>query len=120
MNWQRQTVSFLLRGPSYNPSDTTTYPTKAEIEPISPYAQIIGGAFRTPTFLLHGDADKLVPCPDAVRTVEALKERGIKAEIEVVEGAGHLFDTVPQPAGVVFEPSVTRGFAWLREVIFGS
>lgn len=116
--WHGQTVPFILRGPSYNPTDTT-YPSKAEIASISPYAHILSGAFSTPTFLLHGKEDDLVPCQQSVRTVETLKEKGIEADIEVVEGGEHLFDAFPKP-GVDFEASVARGYAWLRKVVFDS
>ena len=45
--------------------------------------------------------------------MEALRERGVSAGLEVVEGARHLFDTFPEE-GVVFEGSVGTGYAWLR------
>jgi hypothetical protein len=44
-----------------------------------------------------------------VCTVEALRARGVEADIEVKEGARHLFDTFPE-IGVDFEPSVRRGY----------
>ena len=31
-----------------------------------------------------------------MRTIEALRARGVEADIEVVEGARHLFDTFPE------------------------
>lgn len=52
-----------------------------------------------------------------MRTVEALRARGVEAGIEVVEGARHLFDTFPE-IGVDYEPNVRRGYEWLAR--FGS
>ena len=48
--------------------------------------------------------------------MEALRERGVEAEIEIVEGARHLFDTFPE-IGVDFEGSVRRGYAWLKRFV---
>ena len=118
MIWRGQTVPFLLRGPSYDPSDTT-FPATAEVQSISSYTHILSGAFRTSTFLLHGRTDDLIPWQQNMRTIEALKEKGVEADIEVVDGAEHLFDSFTQP-GVEFEAKVARGYAWLRTVVFGS
>ena len=51
-----------------------------------------------------------------MHTVEALRARGVEADIEVVEGARHLFDTFPE-IGVDFEPGVRRGYAWLARFV---
>lgn len=51
-----------------------------------------------------------------MRTIEALRARGVEADIEVVEGARHLFDTFPE-IGVDFEPSVRRGYGWLTRFV---
>ena len=108
MNWRGQTVPLLLRGPSYRPSDSTP-PTDSEIDSISPYAHILGGDYRTPTFLIHGTRDEMIPLEHSIRAVETLKEKSIEAQIEIVDGAGHVFDAFPPP-GLVFEPSVARGY----------
>jgi acetyl esterase/lipase len=111
MNWRAQTIPFLLNGPS---SDAP--PTKSQIFSISPYAQILVGTYRTPTFLIHGRPDDLIPWQQSMRTIEALKARGVEADIEIVEGARHLFDTFPE-IGVDFEPSVRRGYSWLGRFV---
>lgn len=54
-----------------------------------------------------------------MRTIEALKAKGVEADIEVVDSAEHLFDSFPQPR-VEFKAKVARGYAWLRTVVFGS
>jgi hypothetical protein len=51
-----------------------------------------------------------------VCTVEALRARGVEADIEVKEGARHLFDTFPE-TWVDFEPSVRRGYGWLASFV---
>ncbi len=53
-----------------------------------------------PTWIIHGDADKLVPIQQAELIVEKLKAAGVPAKLVVKEGAAHgwphlMDDTVP-------------------------
>lgn len=75
-----------------DPTDDLPDPTPEQIRAVSPLAQIQRGAYRVPTFIVHGTADDLIPWRQAVRTYDALRERGVAAEIRVVDGAAHLFD----------------------------
>ena len=70
-------------------------PTQEQIVDISPLAQIRKGAFKTPTFIIHGAGDDLIPWKQAKRTYEALVTKGVQAELRIVEGAVHLFDVYP-------------------------
>ena len=111
MNWNAKMVPFLLSG-AHSLSPSYAAPTQSEIASISPYAQVLTGAYRSPTFLIHGRLDDLIPWQQSMRTVQALKAKGVEAEIEVIDEARHLFDTFPAP-GVDFEPSVRRAYLWL-------
>ena len=42
-----------------------------------------------PTFIVHGDADKLVPIQQAGLIIDKLKAAGVTAELAVVAGGGH-------------------------------
>lgn len=42
-----------------------------------------------PTFLLHGDADNIVPLSESQKTYESLHSLGVEAELEVVPGGRH-------------------------------
>ncbi|HVC95924.1 MAG TPA: prolyl oligopeptidase family serine peptidase [Pirellulales bacterium] len=42
-----------------------------------------------PTFIIHGDADKLVPIQQAELIIEKLKAAGVTAELEAVAGGDH-------------------------------
>jgi len=42
-----------------------------------------------PTFLVHGDADLLVPIQQSEITIKKLKELGVKNELVRVPGKGH-------------------------------
>ncbi|MYW07856.1 alpha/beta hydrolase fold domain-containing protein [Streptomyces sp. SID2563] len=48
-------------------------------------------AAAPPTLLMHGDADRLVPCDQSRRFADALTAAGATAEFVVVPGAGHCF-----------------------------
>ncbi|KAI9370219.1 hypothetical protein BJX61DRAFT_549115 [Aspergillus egyptiacus] len=73
-------------------TDNENPPPLPQIQSISPLAQIRTGAYRTPTFLIHGTEDDLIPVDQAVRTHNALRERGVTSEARILEGAVHLFD----------------------------
>ena len=42
-----------------------------------------------PTFVVHGDADDVVPIRDSEVLVEVLRRKGVEVEFRVVEGGGH-------------------------------
>lgn len=101
MNWQAQTLPILINGltPSNAEAETQPlhlptlpFPTTQQIQAISPLAHIRRGAYTTPTFILHGSSDDLVPWRQSLRTYEALCERGVRAQVRIVNGRGHLFD----------------------------
>ena len=70
-------------------------PSVEEIRSISPYAQILQGNYRTPTFMVHGNRDDLIPWEQSQKTIEALQARGVAAGIEIPNDAGHAFDLFP-------------------------
>lgn len=100
MNWKGQTLPVLLHGSNHERASTEgskknpelTTPTVQEIQSISPLAHIRNHRYKTPTFLIHGTLDDLIPLQQAQRTYEALLDEGVHAEMRVVEGGVHLFD----------------------------
>lgn len=72
------------------------HPPAAAIRAISPYAQILAGRYRTPTFLAHGDNDHELPLEQSRDTVAALRASGVEAGFAVARGAGHSFDFRPE------------------------
>lgn len=58
----------------------------------------------------------MIPWQQSMRTIEALKAKGVEADIEIIEGARHLFDTFPE-VGVDFEPGVRRAYEWLTRFV---
>jgi acetyl esterase/lipase len=103
MNWKGQTLPVLLQGlPSKaqigNDSVAAkqwhqlSQPENDIIAKISPYAQILKGAYRTPTFLIHGKGDDLIPWQQTERFQQALTRTGVASEATILEDAIHLFD----------------------------
>ena len=62
------------------------------IASISPLSQVRRGNYRTPTFLVHGTEDEIVPFHTAKIFYGALKEMGVDCGISTVEGARHVHD----------------------------
>ncbi|KAJ5181613.1 Acyl transferase/acyl hydrolase/lysophospholipase [Penicillium cf. viridicatum] len=67
-----------------------------EVQAISPLAQIRRGAYRSPTFIIHGTLDDLIPVAQAKRTYDELVVQGVQTELRVVENGLHLFDIYPR------------------------
>lgn len=99
MNWTGQMLPVILNGlPTRAGADPDldyrhmAQPGADRIAAISPCAQIRAGNYATPTYIIHGTRDDLIPWQQARTTYEALVARGVPAGLDVVEGAEHLFD----------------------------
>ena len=123
MNWKGQALPILFNGLPSKATITASnqnasqylnlpQPSNDEIVSISPYAQIRRGNYKTPTFLIHGTKDDLIPWQQMQRTYEGLREIGVPAGLEIVEGAVHLFDLYRDPTGKMWE-TVLRGYEFL-------
>ncbi|KAF2994037.1 t1pks [Curvularia kusanoi] len=86
-------------------------PSPEEVVSISPYSQIVRGNYHTPTFLIHGTEDDLIPCNQPKMVYEALRERGVDAGLRIVDGAEHLFDLY-RPNGMEWDV-VMDGYQFL-------
>ncbi|KAI1741289.1 hypothetical protein F4680DRAFT_464705 [Xylaria scruposa] len=92
MNWTGQSLPILLGGlpaPSASSGSSLDYtnlpqPNLEQVKAISPLAHVTGSAnprYKTPTFLIHGTEDDLVPWQQSQKFYEMLLQHGIKAEI---------------------------------------
>lgn len=123
MNWHAQALPILLNGLPSIPTatDTTDYtslplPSAAQISSISPLAHVEDGSYRTPTYLVHGTKDDLIPWQQSQGFVQALQGRGVKAGFGKGEGKVHLFDLYRDRDGSGWE-SVRTGFEWVFGVV---
>ncbi len=122
-NWKAQLVPILVSGlPSKvratnNSTNTKNMdywealpmPAAEDIQAVSPYAQIVQGNYHTPTFLVHGDRDDLIPWQQSRDTVEALLAQGVEAGLAAPRKAGHAFDLWPN------EDPLGTGWAAIQE-----
>lgn len=128
MNWKAQTLPVLIWGlpcktsarhedADSNDCDALPQPPFEEVMPCSPLAQIRRGNYSTPTFLVHGTADDLIPWQQSRRTYECLVDRGVSAKLALVDGAPHVCDMssdIESPGWKV----VLRGYEFLAQTVF--
>ncbi|KAJ5866964.1 CAZyme family CE10 [Penicillium rubens] len=102
MNWKGQSLPMLLHGGHFwsahkdgDCGEDLPVPTLKEIQAVSPLAQIRNGCYKTPTFIIHGTLDDLIPVEQAQRTSQELVTKGVEVELRIVDKAVHLFDIYP-------------------------
>ncbi|KAK2006472.1 beta-ketoacyl synthase domain-containing protein [Colletotrichum eremochloae] len=127
MNWKAQTLPVVIGGlPSKNSAASQTpgidwnalpQPSVDEIQSCSPLAQVRKGNYATPTFLVHGKADDLIPWQQSLRTIKEIKNRGIDGQLVLVPDAPHICDTSRNPAAPGWQ-AVLKGYQWLRSYAF--
>lgn len=108
MNWHGQTLPVLFRGlpsaSSVAPQDAARFnalepPLREEIIKASPHAQIVMGNYKSPTHVVFGSADDLIPWQQGQRTVQAMQDAGIDSGFTFAPGQPHLFDMYRDPDG---------------------
>ncbi|KAI0838314.1 BcPKS19, polyketide synthase [Hypoxylon sp. FL0890] len=127
INWKAQTLPVILGGlPSRSKSaqhpdikdwNALPQPSLDKIVAASPLAQVREGNYRTPTFLIHGTADDLIPWQQSQGTYEAMVDRNIPAELVLVEGAPHICDLSSDPNSEGWKAAV-RGYEFLSSYVF--
>jgi acetyl esterase/lipase len=87
-------------------------PTLDEIVPCSPLAQIVRGNYHTPTFLIHGTNDDLIPWQQSQGTYNALLNEGVRTGLVLVDGAPHICDLSSNPESDGWK-AVLKGYEFL-------
>ncbi|KAI2464232.1 hypothetical protein F4781DRAFT_436610 [Annulohypoxylon bovei var. microspora] len=121
MNWHGQTVPVLVHGLKKTDQNGVQdgvpklpQPTPAQVQAISPLAQIRQGSYKTPTFLVHPYEDDLIPWQQAQRTADELRRSGVEAELRLIGNAAHLFDMYrSHEANPEAVKAVSDGYAFL-------
>lgn len=119
MNWAGQTLPILLNGWMCRKDGTSISdlpaPTTEEIQAVSPLAVIRQQRYSSPTFIIHGTLDDLIPWEQAMRTYDTLREEGVDADIRMLDGVVHLFDLYPSFAqNHQAVEAVEEGYKFLR------
>jgi acetyl esterase/lipase len=79
----------------------------------SPLVQVRKGIYHTPTYLIIGDEDEIVPFPTAVEFAQALTENSVKGGLLCVKGAKHIYDLGLTPGSEGWEKGVGPGYDFL-------
>lgn len=87
-------------------------PAIEEIVRCSPLAQIVRGNYQTPTFIIHGTNDDLIPWEQSQGTFDSLINMGVEAGLVLVEGAPHICDLSRNPASEGWK-AVLKGYEFL-------
>ncbi|KAK4221363.1 hypothetical protein QBC38DRAFT_522639 [Podospora fimiseda] len=121
INWKAQTLPVIIGGlPSRSKAvekgkdwNKLAQPSEEEIKKVSPREQIEKGGYKTPTFLVHGTADDLIPWEQSQGTYEVLKRKGVESELVLVEGAPHICD-VSSDGNSEGWKAVLKGYEFLK------
>jgi acetyl esterase/lipase len=120
----------------YAPSDLAAMATDTGTDPMDPgtrEAQLLGApppavpgaaaqaspishvsAAAPPFLLLHGGADRLVPCVQSERLCSALRDTGLNAELGVYPAADHMWSGSPGAARQALQDTIGALTRWLQ------
>ncbi|KAK3167719.1 hypothetical protein OEA41_010847 [Lepraria neglecta] len=93
----------------------STPPSAPLIASISPLAHLRRGTYTTPTFLIHGTEDEIVPFQTAVAFAGVLREKGVRGGLAEVKGKRHIHDLKLREGEVGWEEGVGVGYRFLLE-----
>ncbi|KAK6218838.1 beta-ketoacyl synthase [Colletotrichum tabaci] len=128
MNWKAQTLPVVIGGlpsrglasrerPEIQDWNALTQPPIEEVRRCSPLAQVRSGSYATPTFMVHGTADDLIPWQQSFRTVEEMKTRGVDAQLVLVPEGPHVCDMSHDPESAGWK-AVLEAYRWLEDHAF--
>lgn len=82
-------------------------------------AQLRLGHYDTPTFMIHGEKDEIVPYGTAQRFVSEMKERGVECGFLTVKDGVHIHDLELHEGTTAWEEGVGPGLDFLVEKLHG-
>jgi acetyl esterase/lipase len=93
-------------------------PSTAEVRSFNPYAHILSGQYRTPSYFIHGRSDTFVPWQQAQIAYDALQEHEVPCGLSLLENEGHLFDIDSHdPKGRKWE-AIEQAYQFLHNFLF--
>ena len=119
MNKAPNFVPFLLNGfAAETPHGANVSPER--VASISALAQVRRGNYKTPTFVIHGEKDEMIPFAMATDFAEAMKEKGVDCGVIIVPDAKHMYDISLKPGRKGWEGSVLPGYEFLFKALGSS
>lgn len=106
-----------LPSPSSVENPMLMAPSADRIAAISPSFQVRAGNYSTPTFIIHGDRDEIVPFHTAERFAKALRVAGVESGFLPVKRARHIHDLRLKPGQKEWEESVAPGYNFLINIL---
>lgn len=97
--------------------DTLGAPEPERVAAISPLAQVQKGNYHTPTFVIIGEEDEIVPFHTSVNFVNALSKQGIKNGFIPVPGQRHIYDLTLSPGMSKWDDWVAPGYKFLFDIL---
>ncbi|KAF5857101.1 hypothetical protein ETB97_006245 [Aspergillus alliaceus] len=125
INWKAQTLPIIIGGlPSKKESAVLSIqdwkalpqPSLDEIVRVSPRAQILRGNYNTPTFLIHGTNDDLIPWQQSQGTYDALLNARVSAGLVLIDGAPHICDLSSNPESKGWKAAL-KGYEFLSSYV---
>ncbi|KAL4799163.1 putative polyketide synthase [Aspergillus venezuelensis] len=112
-----QTLPVLLNAAKTAPGEATLlHPTKEDVARVCPTSQASAGNYRTPTFIIHGSLDDLIPMSQVRHTAKVLKANGVEIELRELDSSIHLFDIAPTYGDKPDEvQAIADGIQFLRD-----
>ncbi|KAF7865766.1 hypothetical protein EAF04_005931 [Stromatinia cepivora] len=108
-------LSIMLNGISDH--DWRRKPDPERIASISPMAQLRSGKYTTPTFLIRGGGDEIVPYHTAKEFATPLGEHGVRCGFLGVPGVKHIHDLSLRPGREEWKQGVELGYEFLFEIL---
>jgi acetyl esterase/lipase len=92
-------------------------PDSERVAFISPMAQVRAGKYTTPTLLIHGEKDEIIPFQTAVKFIRAMSEHGIENGFLAVPNAKHIHDLKLKPGIAGWERDVAPGYKFFLDIL---
>ncbi|KAI4268683.1 MAG: hypothetical protein LQ337_007704 [Flavoplaca oasis] len=105
----------LLLSPSYK----TTTPNQTHLDAINPFYRLRHHNYHTPTFIIHGSEDEIMPPTHSISFHKSMEEMGLDGGVLVVEGAKHIHDVGVGEGSEMWEKGVGPGYEFLLKHLLG-
>jgi dipeptidyl aminopeptidase/acylaminoacyl peptidase len=92
-------------------------PSPERVAYISPMAQVRSGTYNTPTFIIHGERDEIVPVRTAVKFVNALEKHNIEHGFLLIPNVKHIHDLNLKPGMEEWYTQVEPGYNFLLKAL---